>query len=190
MAFHKMVLAMKKTILCILVAATCTLSVAPGNFKTTRGEITFNASTPLEDIHAVNNGVNAILKTEQGEFASLLLMKDFDFKRKLMQEHFNENYVESETYPKAYFTGKIKDFESEELTTIPKNYDVEGELTIHGVTRKFSTTAALSKKGKAIVMVSGFIIKPEEFKIEVPKLLFKKIAQEVKVDVAYLMAGQ
>lgn len=181
---------MKKKILLILMAATCTLSLAQGSFKTTKGEITFNASTPLEDIHAVNNWVNAILKTEQGEFASLLLMKDFDFKRKLMQEHFNENYVESETYPKAYFTGKILDFNSEELSTTPKDYGVEGELTIHGVTRKFSTTAALSKKGMAIVMVSGFIIKPEEFKIKVPKLLFKKIAQEIKVDVVYLMAEQ
>jgi polyisoprenoid-binding protein YceI len=181
---------MKKNILLVFALISCILSVAQGNYKTTKGEIEFNASTPLEDIHAVNKVVNAILKTENGDFASVLLMKDFNFRRSLMQEHFNENFVESETYPKAQFTGKIKNFNLEELSSSPKEYDVDGKMTIHGVTKEISTKATLSMQSGGIKMVSGFIVRPEEYNIEVPKLLFKKIAQEVEVDVDFVMKEQ
>ncbi|MEX0289581.1 MAG: YceI family protein [Flavobacteriaceae bacterium] len=180
---------MKKIAFLLLALTYCGIANAQ-NYKTTKGEIEFNASTPLEDIHAVNKVVNAILKPDNGDFASVLLMKDFKFRRSLMQEHFNENYVESEKYPKAYFTGKIKDFNSEGLSSSPKEFAVDGKLTIHGVTKAFSTKAKLSKGSGGIKLVTNFIVKPEEFKIEVPKLLFKKIAQEVKVDVAFQMAEQ
>lgn len=166
------------------------MSFAQDTFKTSKGEIEFNASTPLEDIHAVNKVVNAILKTATGDFASVLLMKDFNFKRSLMQEHFNENYVESETYPKAYFSGKIQNFKADELTSTPKEYDIKGKMTIHGVTKTFNTKASLSKKTGSITLDAGFIIKPEEYKIKVPKLLFKKIAQEVKVDIKFALTAQ
>lgn len=181
---------MKKIAILLFAIVSCGFTAAQNNYKTSKGEIEFNASTPLEDIHAVNKEVNAILKPENGDFASVLLMKDFKFKRSLMQEHFNENYVESETYPKAYLTGNIKNFNPEELTSSPKEYPIHGKLTIHGVTKAFSTKATLSKSSGGIKMISGFIVKPEEYKIEVPKLLFKKIAQEVQVDVTFTMAEQ
>ena len=179
-----------KKIAILLLAITYFGLAQAQNYKTSKGEIEFNASTPLEDIHAVNKVVNAILKPENGDFASVLLMKDFKFRRSLMQEHFNENYVESEKYPKAYFTGKIKGFDSESLGSSPREFAVDGKLTIHGVTKTFSTKAKLSKSAGGIKLVTNFIVKPEEYKIEVPKLLFKKIAQEVKVDVAFQMAEQ
>jgi len=174
----------------LLLAGNCGLCFSQDTYKTSKGEIEFNASTPLEDIHAVNKVVNAILKIENGDFASVLLMKDFNFKRSLMQEHFNENYVESETYPKAYFSGKIQNFNAEELSSAPREYYVDGKLTIHGITKAFSTKAKISNGSKGIKMVAGFIVKPEEYKIKVPKLLFKKIAQEVQVDINFTLAQQ
>ncbi len=177
-------------IILILGIVACAATEAQGTYKTTKGEIEFNASTPLEDIHAVNKAVNAILKPGNGDFASVLLMKDFNFRRSLMQEHFNENFVESETYPKAYFTGNIQNFKPEELSSSAKEYMVDGKLTIHGVTKEFSTKASLSKNSDGIKLVSNFILKPEEYKIEVPKLLFTKIAQEVEVDVSFVMDEQ
>ena len=163
---------------------------AQDTFKTTAGEIKFNASTPLEDINALNKVVNAILKSESGDFASVLLMKDFNFRKKLMQEHFNENYVESETYPKGYFTGKIENFSMDDLNATAKKYKVSGKLTIHGVTKNISPDVYLSKKGDGISLSSDFIVRPEDYEIEVPKLLWKKIAQEVEVSVNFKLAGQ
>ena len=166
------------------------LILAQSNLRTTTGAITFNASTPLENIHAVNSEVNAILNVKNGEFASVLLMKDFQFKRALMQEHFNENYVESESYPKAYFSGELRNFKVEDLSSSPKEYFIAGKLTIHGVTKPFATKAVLSNVSGGIRMESEFIIKPEEYNIKVPKLLFKKIAQEVEVVITFTMTPQ
>ncbi len=181
---------MKKLFLLLLFAAGIQLSTAQNTFKTSSGEINFNASTPLEDINADNKIVNAIFKAENGDFASVLLMKDFSFKKKLMQEHFNENYVESETYPKGYFSGNISNFNMEALSSEPKKYKVSGKLTIHGVTKQISTDIYLSKKAGNISLTSEFVVRPEDYKIEVPKLLWKKIAQEVLVSVNFKMTGQ
>ncbi|MCW5517068.1 YceI family protein [Muriicola sp. Z0-33] len=181
---------MKNSISAAILLLFGNLIIGQTNLKTSEGAITFNASTPLEDIYAVNNEVNAILQLENGQFAAVLLMKDFRFKRALMQEHFNENYVESERYPKAYFTGRIIDFNIEEVPYSEKEFTIEGKLTIHGLTRSLTTKNTLKKHTDGIEMKSVFMIKPEEFNIKVPKLLFKKIAQEVLVEVHFLLNTQ
>jgi len=168
-----------------LFIAGSSFGIAQSNYKTATGEIRFNASTPLEDINALNKVVNAILRSENGDFAAVLLIKDFNLKRKLMQEHFNENYMESETYPKGYFSGNIENFNLKDLSSIPKRYSITGKFTIHGVTKKLTTNIYLSKKSSGILVSSNFIVKPEDYNIEVPKLLFKKIAQEVMVDIKF-----
>ena len=176
---------MRTLIACCIAVLFGNFILAQTTFKTSEGVISFNASTPLEDINAINKEVNAIVNTDNGEFASVLLMTDFHFRRALMQEHFNENYVESERYPKAYFTGFIKEFAAEKLTVNAREFIIEGQLTIHGVTRTFRTTAAIRKQAGKITMQSEFIVKPEDYDIKVPKLLFKKIAQEISVEVAF-----
>jgi polyisoprenoid-binding protein YceI len=98
-----------------------------------------------------------------------------------MQEHFNENFMESATYPKAYYRGKITGFSAEALSSVPMKLRVAGELTIHGVSRKVETMASLSLNGDTIRMTSEFIAKPEDYKIKVPRILFNKIAEEVNV---------
>jgi len=159
------------------------LLLAQDTYMTKTAEIVFDASTPLEDIHAVNQKVNAILKTN-GEFAALLLVKEFDFKRKLMQEHFNENYIESDKFPKAYFKGIIKDLNLEQLSEKGKIFKVIGSLTIHGVTNSIETELELKMNESNISMATEFIVKTEDFKIKVPKILFKKVAKEVNVRVS------
>ncbi len=152
-------------------------------YRTEQGSIRFNASTPLEDIDAGNKKVNAILNPETGAFASVLLIRDFHFRRKLMEEHFNENYMESDTYPKAYFTGELQGFATGAFSSAVAVLPISGELTIHGVTKKLVTEARVSRSGDTIRLTVSFVVRPESFGVEVPKLLFHKIAREVRVDV-------
>lgn len=180
---------MKQILTIILLIAAFGQIGAQSRYRTTSGEIRFNASTPLEDIDAVNNQVNAIINAETGDFAVVLLIKDFSFRRKLMQEHFNENFMESEDYPKAYFRGRILNFTRRSPSSGPMELRVEGELTIHGVSRRVATTATLHQSGDKVHMVSKFIVHPEDYRIEVPSILFNKIAEEVKVVVNLEMAA-
>ncbi len=180
---------MKQFLTIILLIAACGQIRAQSRYRTTAGEIRFNASTPLEDIDAVNNKVNAIINAESGDFAVVLLVKDFRFRRKLMQEHFNENFMESADYPKAYFRGKILNFHGSPLSSGPIELRVEGELRIHGVSRRVAMGATLNQSGDIIGMTSEFIVHPEDYKIEVPRILFNKIAEEVKVSVNLEMAA-
>ncbi len=152
-------------------------------FRTSEGEVHLNASTPLEDIVAVNPKVNAILKTKNSGFAIVMLIRDFKFRRGLMQEHFNENYMESNTYPKGYFTGLVSQFDASQLTEVAKEYSVSGKLTIHGVTRDIKTAIFLSRMNNGLLLTADFIILPENYGVKVPRLLFSKIAREVAVQV-------
>jgi hypothetical protein len=179
---------MKELLLLCVLFAGCTLVFSQDRYKTSDGTIHFNASTPLEDIDATNSRINAIL-TSSGEFACVLLIKDFQFRRKLMQEHFNENFMESSTYPKAQYRGNIPGFSPDAVGGQPTKLEVRGELTIHGITRQLNTSVILSSEGEALRMVSQFIIKPEDYGIEVPRILFNKIAEEVAVDLTFELLG-
>lgn len=181
---------MKKVFFLVLFFTSVFTGISQSTYKTTKGEIHFNASTPLEDIDAKNNQVNAIFKTETGEFAAVLLIKDFKFKKRLMQEHFNENYMESETYPKAYFSGSLTGFNNADLTEVPRVYRLQGKMVIHGTEKNIATEVTLQKMSDTIQLNTGFIVAPEDYNIRVPRLLFTKIAKEVQVDVALNMAMQ
>lgn len=158
--------------------------------RTSEGVISFDASSPLEDIVAVNDKVNGILDPESGEIAVILLIKDFEFRKKLMQEHFNENYMESERYPKAYFTGTVVGFSLDKLGTENQNFQLTGKLTMHGVTQTMQDSIQLRKNGERIICELNFIVRTEDHKIKVPRILFKKIAQEVNVRAELSLMGQ
>lgn len=159
-------------------------------YKTSTGEITFNASTPLENIYAKNTAVNGIININDGKFASVLLITDFKFKRKLMQEHFNENYLESHKYPKATFTGQIENFSTHNITNNEISLAINGILTIHGVSNKIKAPIKIKNQNDTILLKTEFVLKPEDYKIKVPKLVFKKIAQEVLVQAQYTLTKQ
>lgn len=174
---------MKKIFLiCILISSFIFLNAQ--KHMTRNGYISFFSSTPVEDIEAVNNQVASVLDAETGELVFQVLMRSFRFEKKLMEEHFNENYVESEKFPKSSFKGNITDFDAVDLQKDGKyEVTVEGELTIHGVTRNIKETGFLKVENGVISANSVFIIKPEDYEIEIPGVVREKIAKEIEVRV-------
>lgn len=156
--------------------------ISQGRYITKTGEINFEASVPsFEEVKAKNSNVSAILNSDNGEFAALALMKGFRFKVALMEEHFNENYIESSKFPKATFKGKIKGFELSTLSETAKEYIVTGTIKMHGVDKLVEVPATLTFVDNTILMKLQFTLRPEDFNIEIPKVVSSKIAEEIDV---------
>ncbi len=147
-------------------------------------KIIFNSKSKMEKIEGINSEVSSVLNTNTGEIVFAILMKSFHFERALMEEHFNENYVESNKYPKATFKGKISNLASINFTK-DGNYNavVEGDMTIHGVTQKVKSNGNIIIKAGKINGISKFNIKLRDYKIEVPSLVKDKISEDVDIAV-------
>jgi hypothetical protein len=160
------------------------LSAYGQKFMTKNGFIGFYSHTPMEDIKADNNQAAGVLDASTGDLVFQVLIKSFHFERALMEEHFNENYLESEKFPKASFKGKITNRSS---VNFAKNgtYEalVEGELTIRYVTNKISTKGTIEVLSGGINASSKFKIVPEDYKIEIPGVVRDKIAKDLEVTV-------
>ena len=155
---------------------------------TRSGEVKFEASMPaFEEIAGTNNTVSCILDEATGDFVALALIKSFKFKAPLMEEHFNENYMESSKFPKATFKGKILNFDAKKLSANKTSYDLEGDLTIHGVTKKIKTKINLALNGAKVMATSSFLVKPQDYKIEIPSLVKGKIAENAKVAINFVL---
>jgi polyisoprenoid-binding protein YceI len=146
--------------------------------------VSFISYTPLENIEAHNRQAVSILDPATGEIAFNILVKSFEFKRKLMQEHFNENYLESDKYPKSTFKGKITNnadinYKKDGIYTA----EVEGDLIIHNVTRKIQTKGSIEVKAGMVNAKAGFIVNPSDYDIAIPAVVENKIAKEVQVSV-------
>jgi polyisoprenoid-binding protein YceI len=151
-------------------------------YLTRAGFVGFYSKMPLEDIKAENNQVFAAIDPGKKTIAFSLLLKGFVFTKQLMQEHFNENYVESDKYPKASFTGTFGEDLPVEKDGVYK-VTVKGNVTLHNVTRPIETPATLEVKGGRIVGQAEFKLKPEDFNISIPSVVRDKIAQEMRVNV-------
>jgi polyisoprenoid-binding protein YceI len=153
-------------------------------FMTKNGYIGFFSHTPLEDVKADNNQVASILDASTGEIVFQVLMKSFKFEKALMEEHFNENYVESDKFPKSTFKGKIGNLSDVSFTkTGTYKITVNGELFMHGVTQNISAPGEIEITGDGINGHSQFIIKPEDYKVEIPAVVRENIAKEITVTV-------
>ena len=151
-------------------------------FSTSTGKVSFFSATPVEDIKAIDNHVLAVLNTK-GELAILITNTQFEFDNKLMQEHFNEKYIESEKFPQSSFKGKIN--ETIDYTKDGEyNVTVKGILKIHGVEQERTIPGKIIIKNGTVQLISTFSVKNADHKIEIPKLVVAKIAEaiEVKVD--------
>lgn len=154
-------------------------------YTTKTGEITFEASVPsFEEVKAKNTNVSAVLEAETGNFAALALMKGFRFKVALMEEHFNENYIESSKYPKATFKGKITDFNFSGLSG-EKAFVIKGTFNLHGTDKTMEVPATISKRNGEVWVTAQFVLRPEEFNIKIPSIVSKKIADEVNVSAVF-----
>jgi YceI-like domain len=154
-------------------------------FFTKNGLVSFYSSAPIENIKADNNQVISIINTASGEMQFSLLVKAFHFKKSLMEEHFNENYMESKKYPKATFKGRITDLAKVNFATDGTySVAVSGDLTIHGVTNKINAAGTITVKGGAISAHSKFPVRLADHKIEIPKIVRDNIAKVVEVTVS------
>jgi hypothetical protein len=162
-------------------------TVQAQKYMTQNGTISFFSSTPVEDIEAVNNQVSAVLNAESGQIASVLLLKAFNFEKALMQEHFNEKYVESEKFPKSTFKGEILDYENLTVGESPTNVTIKGKLTIHGVTQEIEVQGTLSSKQSVMNLIFDFDVDVADYDIEIPGPVKEKIAKTIKVKANFTM---
>jgi hypothetical protein len=173
---------LKNIFILTLFACICSLN-AQDKFITRSGNLNFEASvSSFEDIKAKNNSTTALFNVKNGEFAALVLIKGFKFKIALMEEHFNENYMESDEFPKATFKGKLQGFDVKKLDNNEQQYILEGTLTIHGIAKKIATTVSIKKITNSIMMLGSFKISPKKFNIKIPSIVKNKIAKEIIID--------
>jgi hypothetical protein len=170
---------MKKLIV-ILGVFISTVINAQNIYNTGGGKVSFFSESPLENIDATTNSAICILNIDKGEIASVITIKSFHFEKSLMEEHFNEKYLESDKYPKATFKGTI----AEKLTVdADTSYvvTVKGTIDIHGVEQPQEYKATYSVKGGNPSLEGTFNVALKDHKIEIPKLVVQNIAEVVKV---------
>ncbi len=148
--------------------------------QTNNAKLTFSAGKNAEPIKAETNKTKLVLNTENGEIACLVKIVAFNFSNKLMQEHFNENYLESNRYPTATFSGTILNFSSKNIRS-SSDFKVKGFFKIHGETHEEIIDLKVTKTKKAYLLSSNFELKLEDFDIKIPKIMFYKIAETVAV---------
>jgi len=174
-----------KKIIFLLFALVLFINVnSQEKYLTKTGHIWFLSNTPLEKIEAHNKAVVSLLNLTTGDIEFVLLMKSFKFDNALMEEHFNENYVQSDQFPKATFKGKITNLSSIQLESgQPQQVTIEGNLTIHGKTNTVKTNGTLAKSGDKIDGKSKFNLSPSDYDMKVEKYLEEKIAKTVEVNI-------
>lgn len=180
---------MKKVVFIIISIAFGISVSAQSKFITKSGFISFYSHTSMEDIKADNNQVASILDTESGEILFTILMKSFRFDRALMEEHFNENYVESDKFPKASFKGKITNLSSVDFKKSGTyNAELEGDMTIHGITKHITEKGTLEVKENLITAKSKFQLNVGDYNIVIPSVVKDKFADtfEITVNMDYL----
>ena len=157
------------------------LSFAQDRYATRTGEVTFHSETPMENIDAVNHKATSVVDLASGQVQVSMLIKAFEFEKALMQEHFNKNYMESNTFPKGEFKGKLAGFTAENAKKAGK-YEVtmEGELDIHGVKQKRTITGTIEVDAAGTLKATTeFTVKPADHGIKVPGGV--NVAEDIQV---------
>ena len=176
---------MKKIAITLVVSLIMLTSFSQERYFTRSGKISFYSSTPLENIEAINKNVVSVFDKSTGQIEVSTLMKGFEFEKALMQEHFNENYIESDKFPKAVFKGKINDISTIDFTKSGKyNTTVSGKLTLHGETREVTAPITFNVNQGTISATAEFKVLPPDCKISIPNHVREKIAKEIKINVA------
>ena len=169
----------------ILILIFNSLEINSQQLYTSDGTTTFDGSKEsFEPIKAINNSSASIIDDE-GNIAALIYIKDFEFRLGLMQEHFNENYMFSDKYPKSTFQGYIENFNYYKLENNFTNFKILGKIEIKGVKKDISTLAKIKKTDTGIYMKASFNVKLTDFNIKVPKLVFKKIDENIDINLSY-----
>lgn len=151
-------------------------------YTSTSSEISFFSEAPLENIQAVNKDAKSLINTSNNEIAVIIGIRSFKFEKALMEEHFNENYMESDKYKTAVFKGKINeaiDFSKDGTY----NVSATGNLNIHGIDQERTLKGTITIKGNMTVLNSKFKVALKDHKIKIPKAVVSNIAEVVDVTV-------
>lgn len=181
---------MNKLIISICLFLIAGTASSQDKYFTKAGKINFDATAPSspENINAINKSSICVMDIKTGNIQFSMLMKGFEFERALMQEHFNENYVESNKFPKAEFKGLI-------INNTAVNYakdgvypvKVKGKLTMHGETKDVETDGKLTIKGGKISAIAEFVVSLSDYKVSVPQLVADKVSKTAKISVDCLL---
>ena len=175
---------MKGGIITVLIVIAMSINSSAQMYLARNAKVTFFSTAPVENIEAVNNEVTSVLNTSKGEFGFVVLIKSFKFKKALMEEHFNENYMESNTYPKANFKGTITD-----LSKVSFDKDgsypikVKGDLTIHGITKNIEAPGTITISQGKISASSKFSVRVKDYNIKIPSTVVNNIAEVLDISV-------
>lgn len=161
---------------------------AQNKFTSSKCVIYFEASVPLfEAVEAKNEDVHCTLIPNKSEITFTAAIKKFKFKRDLMREHFNSNYMESDRYSKATFKGIIEKFDLKLITEEEKDFFIIGKITIHGQSRMITVLAKIKKAGNGIQIKSNFTLNTDDFNIEIPNIVISKISKKVNTQIVCVL---
>jgi len=181
---------MKAAINTMVLILISVVAFSQGMYYTKTGKVSFYSKAPLEDIEAKNRTATSVLNITTGQVEVSIPMKGFEFEKALMQEHFNENYVESDKFPKASFKGIINDLSKTDLSVNGKyTATIDGKLTLHGETRYITTPVTFTNENGSIRAVAEFTVALEDYKISVPSIVKDKIGKDVKILIEFNYEG-
>ena len=166
---------MMRQIINLVLFLSC-FSVSAQKYLAKDGVISFFSETPIEDISAINKKVSAVFDASNSALVFQLKISEFVFPKALMQEHFNENYLESDLYPKSTFSGNVVQSKNSQAT-------VEGYLTIHGKKNRIKVDGVMIKNKESVIISADFVVKLEDYNIKIPTIVMYKIAEEIDVKV-------
>jgi polyisoprenoid-binding protein YceI len=172
-----------KRILLISAGIIVTFLANAQKFTSEKSYVKFFSDAAIEDITAENTKSSSIFNETTGDVVFSIPIKEFEFAKSLMKEHFNEKYMETEQFPKSTFQGKISGYQS--TVTGEQKATATGKLTIHGVTQDVELPGTIVNSNGTITMKAKFMVKLADYKIKIPQLLWKNIAEEVEVTVEF-----
>ncbi|WP_411274226.1 YceI family protein [Daejeonella sp.] len=168
----------------ILISLILSFMPSAGTIKavviTKSAEVTLFSEAPIENIEAVSKSAYGVINTDNGEIQFGVSIRSFRFRKSLMQEHFNENYMESDKFPAARFKGKLN-------TPIDISKDGEypvtvvGDLEVHGISKKRTILGTIRVMNGKLEINSVFEVKCKDHDIKIPSLVFKNIAETIKI---------
>lgn len=170
---------MRKTGILLTICLVAWSVSSQKRYMTKEGYISFFSHTLVEDIKADNNQALSIIDMETGEMAVQVLMRSFQFKKALMQQHFNDSYVESHKFPKARFSGKISNLDG--LDADNPETEIHGTLEVHGKEKEISVLARVEKNADKIRIRGEFTVEVADFDIKIPAVVRNNIARTIKV---------
>ena len=176
-------------VLTITLATFYETTEAQGILTRQTGSITFFSSAPLEDIQAVNTEFTTTINLADSSVVFTVPVEGFVFPKKLMQEHFNDQYMESSKYPIARFQGKLTHLPQKITGAVDLQTRVKGILTIRDISRTIDEPVSFTMAGNNIAAVCEFMVRPADYGIKIPKILIKNIAEEVKVTVKVIYSS-